>query len=224
MHAVIVGAGRVGVPLARWLVSAGHEVAVVDEDRARCSTLDESLGAVSVPGDGTDAGVLARAGTNRADVLIATTRADDINLVACQLAKHRFGVAKTISVVNNGEHKGLFGMLGIDVNVDVAELVLGRIQEGLTSREMSHLMPASGGDGRSLLAIKIPGDTGVEGRKLKDMPLPEGTLIPLVIRNNGVMSIPGENTLINAGDEVVAVATPQTEEELRDILIEGNAD
>ena len=66
MHIIIVGAGRIGSSLARWLVSAGHETAVVDWDRSRCAALDEALGSVSVIGDGTDAGVLAKVGINRA--------------------------------------------------------------------------------------------------------------------------------------------------------------
>ena len=220
MHIVIVGAGTSSTALARWLVSAGHEIAVVDLDPARCSALDEALGSVSVPGDGTDAAVLAKAGASRADVLIATTGSDDVNLVACQLARHRFEVSKTIAVVNTGEHTELFGLLGIDVTIDINELVLGRIQEGLAAQGLVHLMPASESDGRSLVAIKVPPESGNEGRLLSDIPLPDGTIISLVIARDGSASIPNEGTLIRAGDEVVALTTPQEEASLRDLLVQ----
>ena len=221
MHIVIVGAGRLGASLARWLVSAGHEVAVVERDRPRCDALEEALGGVTVLGDGTDAGDLGKAGANRAEILVATTRSDDINLACCQLATHHFGVAQTISVVNNSDHTELFGLLGIDVTVDVSELILGRIQEGLSMGGLVRLMPVSDKDGKTLLSIRIPPEAGMEGRPIRDIALPNGTLISLVITRDGDASIPNENTVIRPGDEVVAVTTAQEEEQLRDLLIQG---
>ena len=218
MHVVIVGAGRIGTSLARWLVSAGHEIAVVDRNRARCNALDEALGSVCILGDGTDTGALARAGSNRADVLIATSRNDDVNLVACQLAIHNFGVSRTISVVNTSDHTELFNALGIDVTVDIPESVLERIQEGLSAEGLVHLMPVAGINGRSLVAIKIPPKSGA--RPIRDISLPDGTLISLVISREGDVSVPSDGTVIRAGDEVVAITSAQEEEELRDRLIE----
>jgi trk system potassium uptake protein TrkA len=222
MHIIIVGAGRIGSSLARWLVSAGHEIAVVDRDRSRCAALDEALGSVTVSGDGTDAGVLSKAGLNRADVLIATTRKDDVNLVACQLAKHHFKVPRTVSVVNVRVHAELFSILGIDLAIDVPEIVLGRIQEALSHPGIVHLMPVSGIDGKSVVSFKIPARFGTEGRPMRDISLPDGAMIPLVITREGEATIPSENTLIRAGDEVVAVTTAQFEEDLRDLFTEEN--
>jgi trk system potassium uptake protein TrkA len=220
MHIVIVGAGRIGVSLARWLVSAGHEIAAVDCDRSRCSVIDESLGSVSVTGDGTNVGLLGKAGANRAQVLIATTSRDDVNLVACQLAKHHFDVPRTISVVNIHDHAQLFSILGIDIPIDVTEIVLDRVQERIALQGLVRLMPVLGRDSQSLVAIKVPPQSGIEGRLIKDLSLPDGTLITLVISRDGNASIPDENTLIRAGDEVVAVTTAQAEEELRHTLLE----
>ena len=143
MHIVIVGANNVGQSLARWLVSAGHEIAVVDKDPSGCAEVDAALGSVSVSGEGTDVSTLAKAGINRADVLIAATGRDDVNLVCCQLARHHFGVPRSISVVGNSNYKELFGLLGIDVVIDVTELILNRIQEGLSSHGLVELMRVS---------------------------------------------------------------------------------
>ena len=131
MYAVIVGAGRIGGSLARWLVAAGHEVAVIDWDTARCSALEDQLGSISVVGDGTEESILGKAGANRADVFIATTDRDDQNLMACQIAKHRFGAARTISLVNIPDHDPLFGLLGIDQTINITELIVDRIEEHL---------------------------------------------------------------------------------------------
>ncbi len=222
MHIVIVGAGRVGFSLARWLVSAGHEIAVIEEDSSRCSALDETLGSVSVLGSCVEPGVLAKAGANRADVLVATSSRDDVNLVACQLARHHFGVPRTISVVNVHDHAELFTILGIDMAIDETELLLGRIQEGLSSHGSMHLMRFSNTDTKTLVSIRIPREYGKAGRALKDISLPDETLISLVITTDGSASIPNEDTLVRAGDEVVAVTTAEGEEKLRDLLIEGS--
>jgi trk system potassium uptake protein TrkA len=131
MYAVIIGAGRIGGSLARWLVAAGHEVAVIDWDTARCRALEDDLGSISVVGDGTEESILGRAGANRADVFIATTDRDDQNLMACQVAKHRFGAARTISLVNIPDHDPLFGLLGIDQTINITELIVDRIEENL---------------------------------------------------------------------------------------------
>ncbi len=131
MYFVIVGAGRIGTSLAKWLVAADHEVAVIDREAVNCNAVDEELGSVSVVGDGTEAGVLMKAGANRADVLIAVTGRDEDNLVACQMAKHRFNVERTIALANIPDHERLFDMLGIGVTINATELVLNKVQEEL---------------------------------------------------------------------------------------------
>ena len=140
MYVVIVGASGIGDSLAETLVSAQHEVAIVDRDASRCAALDERLGNISVVGDGTEEGTLAKAGANRADVLIAATGRDDQNLVACQLARHRFGTARTISLVSIPEHEALFSLLGIDVVINTTDLVVGSIQERLSEFSVEELV------------------------------------------------------------------------------------
>ena len=127
--------------MAGWLLSAGHEVTVVETDRGRASALEEELGSVAVAGDGTDVAVLTRAGANRAGAVIATTSRDHVNLAVCQLGRHHFGVERTISLVSSRDNVQLFGRLDVDVSVDVTELILSRIQEGLSGRGTAHLMP-----------------------------------------------------------------------------------
>ena len=113
-------------------MAAQHEVTVVDRDAARCAALEERLGSVSVVGDGTEASALGKAGVNRADIFVAATARDDENIVACQLAKHHFGVSRTVSLVNMPDHERLFSLLGIDLTIDVTNLIVDRIKEAFT--------------------------------------------------------------------------------------------
>jgi trk system potassium uptake protein TrkA len=216
---VVIGADRLGRAVTRWLVSAGHEIAVVDSDQERCAAVDEAFGSVSVIGDCVDWAVLSRAGANRADAVIATSNDDSVNLIACQIAKHRFEVTATISVVNHSDHVDLFNSLGVDVTVDAPDLMLNQIQEGLTSQQITHLkpLPANGQD-RSLVSIRIPREYGSENRRLDSLSFPEGTLLSLVITRDGEPHLPTNDLKVRAGDEIVAVTTAKGEDELRDLL------
>ena len=224
MHVVIVGSSGVGQLLARWLVSAGHEVAVVDPDRTRCAELDQALGSVSVVGDGADAEVLAAAGANRADILVATTDRDDVNLAACQLAQHRFAVRQTVSLVSSPGHSELFQLLGVDVTIDVNEQIAGRIQERITPRGQVQLLPVSGGDGKVLVSVKIPVGRETNGRLLNDIGFPDGTMVPLVIARDGTAYVPDEAATVHPGDEVVAFTPAQEVELLRGLLAEPESE
>ncbi len=210
--------------MAGWLLSAGHEVTVVETDRGRASALEEELGSVAVAGDGTDVAMLTRAGANRAGAVIATTSQDHVNLAVCQLGRHHFGVERTISLVSSRDNVQLFGRLDVDVSVDVTELILSRIQEGLSGRGTAHLMPVSDIEGKTLVAFTIPSDIEANGRAIKDLPLPDGTLISLVVGKDGSATVPRDDTVIRPGDEVVAVTTIRYEEELRELLVGGNGE
>lgn len=128
MYVVILGAGRIGTRLAIWMSGAGSEVTVIDCDKDRLKSLDKVLGEIGLLGDGSKIAVLEDAGASRADLFIATTGRDDVNLVACQIAKHRFLVEKTVSIVYDSEHESLFNILGIDTGVSITKMVVEKIE------------------------------------------------------------------------------------------------
>ncbi len=219
MHVVVIGADRLGRAVARWLVAGGHEITVVDSSRNQCIAIDEAFGRVSVHGNSVERAVLAEAGANRAEMLIATGKDDGANLVTCQVAKQRFGVSTTMSVVNRSDHVDLFNLLGVDVVVDVPDLILNRIQEGFTSHGITHLKPLpADGTERSLVSIYVPPAYGSEGLRLDAFPFPADTLPSLVISRDGVPRLASDTITVRAGDEIIAVTTAQGEDELRDLL------
>ncbi len=131
MYVIIVGAGRVGAALAAWLLEAEQEVAVIDRDAERCAALEDALGSVAVRGDAAERDTLAAAGAERAQALIATGRADDENLVICQMAKRVFGVETVMSTVNVSERRELFHRLGVDTPLDATAVIVETFQESL---------------------------------------------------------------------------------------------
>ncbi len=132
MYAIIVGADRAGEAIAAWLINAGHEVTVVDRSVAKCESLEDSFGGVAVLGYGVEHGVLAKSGANRADVLIAATGMDDVNLVSCQMAMYWFSVGHTIAVIQNAEYEELFQNLGVSTVINTTKLITDNMMSALS--------------------------------------------------------------------------------------------
>ncbi len=101
MKVVIVGCGRVGAALTELLVRGGHDVTVVDLDRAAMARLSQPFKGTTLMGNGTDLEVLRQAGIDKADAFLALTQGDNRNLMACQVAKQIFGVKQVIAKVND---------------------------------------------------------------------------------------------------------------------------
>ena len=134
MYVVILGAGRVGSSLASWFLDSGSEVAVIDSDKKKTQILDEALGKICVLGDGANISVMEEAGLTRTDMFIATTGEDHINLIACQIARGKFEVHSTMSVLNEANNGKLFDMAGIDFIVDMSRLVISEIETALAPK------------------------------------------------------------------------------------------
>ena len=217
MYIIIVGCGKVGYHLTRALLSTGYEVLAIEQDSRRFAAIVDELGNMAISGDGSEVAVLAEAGANRADVLIAVTGRDEDNLVACQVAKHRFDVAKTIALVNNPQNDDLFRKLGVDVIVSHTEVILTHVEEELPEHRVVHLMPLPGSECR-LVGIHIPPDAEVVGKPLESVKLPSDTLISLLVDAKGEPRLPAADEALQANDEVVAVTTPEAEDGLLEVL------
>ncbi|MDD5094912.1 MAG: NAD-binding protein [Dehalococcoidia bacterium] len=217
MYTIIVGGGDVGHYLARILLGEGHEILVIEKDSRQIDLVSEELGDVVMRGDGCEARVLEEAGTARAAMLIAVTGHDEDNLVACQVAKHKFNVPQTIARIKNPTHKALFEKLGIDATVCSTELILARIGFELPSHPIVPLIKLRG-QGLEVVEVKIPAKSKMVGTDIASIQLPERSRIALIIRKDKGPLIPFPDIVIAAEDEIVAVAEPGSQEKLRDAL------
>ncbi len=218
MYIIVVGGGEVGYHLAKALLNEEQEVTLLEKEASRYAVLAEELGEVVVRGDGCEARILEEAGAGRADVLVAVTGDDEDNLVACQVAKHRFHVAHTIARIKNPRHKVLFEKLGIDVTVSSTDLILAHIEHELPSPPLIPLLELKG-KGLEVIGVKIPPDSAVVGKRLGEFKLPAKCLVCLIISKDRGPQLPSMNVALEAEDEVVAVADPQVAEELSAILL-----
>lgn len=101
MKIVIVGCGRVGAALTELLVRGGHDVTVIDLDRAALASLSQPFKGTTVQGNGTDMDILRQAGVDKADAFLTLTQGDNRNLMSAQIAKKIFGTAQVIAKVND---------------------------------------------------------------------------------------------------------------------------
>ncbi len=217
MYIIVIGGGRVGYYLVKALLGEGHEVLVVEKNATICETINEELGSVCIRGDGCEATTLTEVGTDRADMLVAVTGDDEDNLVACQLAKHMFNVPRTITRISNPRNEILFKKLGVDVTVSGTNVILEHIEEEVPTHPLTHLL-AIEDSGIEIVEVKIPPDSSTVGKSVRQLSLPKGSKLALVIRKEGKNRVPTLKTVLQAEDRVIALTTPESEEALRAAL------
>ncbi|MFC2048270.1 potassium channel family protein [Chloroflexota bacterium] len=217
MYIIVVGGGRVGYYLTKALLDEGHEVLLVEKEAAICDIINNELGNICFRGDGCETIILAEVGTDRADMFIAVTGDDEDNLVACQVAKHKFNVPRTIARIRNPQNEALFKKLGVDVTVSSTNIILEHIEEKVLTHPLTHLLSIED-SGLEIVEIKIPPESTTVGKAVRELSLPPGSKLALVIRKEGKNRVPTLNTVLRAGDRIIVLTTPESEEALRTAL------
>jgi trk system potassium uptake protein TrkA len=211
----VAGAGKVGYHLARALI-ADHELLVIEVDPSRVDFLQEELGVeVIMQGDACDAATMERAGMERADLVVAATGDDEDNLTFCQIAKAKFAVPRAVARINNPQNELLFRKLGIDSTVSATALIMGHIEQELPWRGLIPLLTLRG---LEIVEVRVPQEAWIVGRQVRQLLLPQGSLLCLVIGADGTPRLPAPDTTIHPDDILVAVTNIETEEALRNAL------
>ncbi len=214
MYIRIVGGGSVGYHLCKALLKEGHEVLVLDKDATKCENFEDELGSVCVRGDGCEVATLAEAGVSRAEVFIAATDEDEDNLVACQVAKHKFGVPRAIARVNNPENENIFKKLGVDCPISVTNLILEHIEEKIPTHPLVHLL-SMGEEKMEIVEVKILEGSKSAGKSVNELALPSDSILALLIRNGQKPQVPTADTILQVNDRIIALTTTDSEEALQ---------
>jgi len=206
MKILIIGTGKTLYFLCRNFTAKGYEVVIINRDRGECVHLARQLSALVVCGDGSDAKILKEAGAMGADVVLAITPNDQDNLVICQLASIQFGVPRAIALANDPDNAEIFEKLGVSA-FSTTHIVGSLIEQRASLEQIINLMPV--GEGRvNVTEIMVEPDSQVAGKLLKDVDLPENTLVAVVIRDNQPIIPRGSNRL-TGGDRVVLITLPE---------------
>jgi trk system potassium uptake protein len=216
MYIIIVGAGKVGWNLARELLEKDHEVTVIEAGRRRYLTVEQELEHNIQYGDASELWVLERAGIQRADMVIAVTGDDEDNMLICQVAREKYMVDRIIARVNNPRNRQHFELLGIKPSVSATDLILGLIEHEVPEYGLVTLLDFPE-ERLEIIEMLLEKDSRVAGMRVGDLQMPEGSLLISVLRE-GRGFVPGPETVLEPGDEILAVLDPGREEDLKQFL------
>ncbi len=217
MYVVIVGGGKVGANVGRALLRMGHEVTVVESRSARFAVLEEEFEHMVRYGDGTEIFVLEAAGMGRADVCIAVTGDDEDNIIICQVARDKFGVQNLVARVNDPRNQEHFDLLGISPTVCSTTAILSLIEHEVPEHSLVHLFSLRR-ENLEIIEVQISEESPAAGRRVGDLDLPAGSLIISVLRKKQGR-VPDADTVLESGDQVVAIVEPGREDELSRLLL-----
>ncbi|MHB0866677.1 MAG: potassium channel family protein [Thermoleophilia bacterium] len=218
MNVLIVGLGKTGFYLTAALAEGGnHRIVAVEVDEATAGTMASSENVRVVWNDGCEPAVLEAAGVRNADLVVAATGDDEDNLVIAQLVKFHFGVSRVIARVNNPRNEWLFtGEWGVDVAVSQTEIITKIIEEQMSLGDLVTLLKLKHGE-MALTEITLGDDSRGAGRLVGELALPRGVVLAAVMREGEVI-VPGGETRLAAGDEVLAVTSVDLEPALFEAL------
>ena len=212
MKIVLVGGGKVGTALARQLSEEGHNVTVIDTNKARVEHIGESYDVMSILGNGSSITTLSEAGVEEADVFIAVTGSDELNLLCCMFAKkagHCHAIARVRNPSYSHELDFIKKQIGISAIIN---------PEMAAAKEISHLLRFPGASkidtfagGRvRLIKFALTEQQGLDGVAIHEIPtrLKSDILVCAVERDGGVI-IPNGNFVLQNGDQVTFLATQE---------------
>ena len=212
MRIIIVGCGKVGTTLIEQLSREGHDITIIDRSAKLVQTLTDLYDVMGIVGNGASYSVQMEAGIENADLLIAVTESDELNLLCCTVAK-RVGDCAAIARVRTPDYSTEVGYLR-----DKLELAMIINPELATAREISRLLrfPAAikidpFSRGRvELLKFKVLPEFGLDGMSISQITDKyRCDILFCAIESKTTLSIPGGDHLVHNGDFVSIIATPK---------------
>ena len=207
MKVVIVGAGQIGIALAKYLRTEDHSVVLIDNQKESLMHLAEQLDIQTVIGSGTSPSVLSRAGTKDADIFLSVTGSDEVNLISCALAQTLFNVNKRIARLTSVEYldnknSSFLEHLAIDVVVSPEIETAKRILSDLTINGAMDVTSFCNNK-VEFLGLKCRKNCALIGKtvtQVRDLISPVNFTIVAVLRKNQLVDL--EDTPIKVGDDL----------------------
>lgn len=210
MNVVVIGLGEVGKHLVKVLAHEGHDVVVVDADARVVANAEEHHDVSTLVGYGASHDVLREAGVARADLVVAVTDHDEVNLIAA-LAGKQLGARHVIARAQGNEWarwtEGVRqGLLGVDVVINPRVLLAQELAKVARSHGASEVIDLARSQ-LELVQLQLDGDTRHVGKPLAKLDLPRGTLIAAVVRD-GRLFVPGGADVLLEGDRIYIIGRP----------------
>jgi trk system potassium uptake protein TrkA len=203
MYIVIIGAGGIGRRLTEIILKEGkHNVIVIDKNQEKCEEIARKYDAVAINADATQEDTLDESEIKKANVLVATTGDDAVNLMVVSLAKNK-GVKHLVSVVNQEESKPMYMEKNVKMikspNIVMAEHLYKSIKHPTVEEYMNV------GKYAEIFRIPIAHNSKFSGKTIKKIGLPKKSLIVAIERDHKFI-IPTDNVELFAGDKATILA------------------
>ena len=192
-----MGAGRVGLTLANYLVASGNDVTLIECNNGLCGTAAVDLDALVICGNGTDIKTLEEANIADADVFVAATGCDEANLLSCILVKE-YNVPKIIARLSNPDHEEAFKKVGIHDVISPELTAAGYLEKLINRPKIADLIVVGKGNAE-LLDISIQ-NSKVVGKCVGDLS-PTDDYIIAAIHQNGEMCIPQDDWVLEKNEK-----------------------
>ncbi|WP_291318845.1 Trk system potassium transporter TrkA [Desulfonatronospira sp.] len=212
MHIVIIGGGDVGRELALNLAHKQQKIAVVEKDRHRAEQLGEELDMTVIIGNGANLDVLNKAKIKNAEMLIAVTGSDEVNIIACMIAK-KFEVSFTVARVRDPESAGsidvdtrglIHKQVGIDMIISPEKAVAQEIAKTINFPEAVEVEHFARGKAM-MVATTVTSEARLVDQTLQELSLPRGCIVVGIKRPDGGFVLPGGRNKIQIGDKVYLI-------------------
>lgn len=205
MRYLIVGCGRVGSALAKYLDADGHEVIVIDENAAAFKRLGQKFKGHVVVGTGIDFDVLKRAGAATADGFVAVTNGDNRNIMAALIAQRMFKIKRVVARIYDPPRGQMYQELGVET---VCPTTVGAklIRDVLLEAPWNSLQSFDLGKLTSIAAIVATADAG---KTVADLERTGGVRVAAVRRAAGGVIVASSDLVLAEGDEINAIVAPE---------------
>lgn len=203
MVVIVVGGGKVGFYLAQTLMEHGHKPRIIEQSKETCARIANELDIPIICGDGSTIEALSDAGIEEAEALISVTGKDENNLIACQLAKKRFNVKRTVARVNNPKNMSIMKQLGVDIPISSTDNIARLLEREIDTSTIKQIISLNRGEA-SISEIQIPQSYKLHGVRLNELNMPEESVIVSITRGDDII-IPRGSAQIFSGDKIIVV-------------------
>ena len=220
MKVLILGAGRVGGNLARALVNNNYDVAIIDQDKNALNALEEKLDIMTIEGHASHSLSIKKSGADDSTTVIAVTSNDEVNIIACQIAKKLFNVKKTICRITDssyGDDVDIFSENAIDIVISPENEVKNHLKDLIIHPGADQIEKFA--DGKvNLVSVKAKKKGKLVGRELRGIKddMPETDAFVASIYRKGKPFIPTGETVIKENDEVYFVSSEKNTDQIVD--------
>jgi len=216
MRVAIAGAGAVGRSIAQELLENGHEVLLIDKD-PKAIKVEVVPRAEWLLADACEISSLDDAALERCQVVVASSGDDKVNLVVSLLAKTEYGVPRVVARINHPKNEWLFNeSWGVDVAVSTPRLLSALVEEAVSVGDLVRLMTFRQGDA-NLVELTLPDDAPLNGQRVGTVQWPRDTALVAILREGRVL-VPSKDDTLEAGDELMFLASQDVEDELGELL------